>query len=330
MNQTRKLNSFNILVFTACIVLASVGLRQAQMIFIPLFSAYIIFVLLTPLTTFLNSKFRISRKLYNGLIFSILIFIIIFSFRYFWNSFNQLISELDVYYKQVNQFLELYINKLEIKLPDLEIKDMLQQEISSPLKAVIGATSSAAKNLGQIIILTFVCSLFFLFDPHSLAGLEKKYHFKKLQNRLRHYVMIKTITSLATGLIISLYLVSMGYKFIFFLSIATILLNFIPSFGSFFATMLLIPVFGIEAQSGSEIFIALIFPALTQFVIGNIIEPKFMGNALNLGPIVIILSLIFWGIIFGAYGLFLGVPLTLVVHALIKASDFESKLYESV
>ena len=111
------------------------------------------------------------------------------------------------------------------------------------------------------------------------------------------------------------------------MGVVTVLLNFIPSFGSVIATFLLIPVFAISADSGADLLLPLIFPGIVQFLIGNIMEPKLMGKALSLGPIIIIFSLIFWGIIFGIYGVFLAVPLSLIVSFVLKNSNIKKAIW---
>lgn len=71
----------------------------------------------------------------------------------------------------------------------------------------------------------------------------------------------------------------------------------------------------------------LIFPATIQFIIGNIIEPKFMGDAFKLGPITIVLSLVYWSIVFGPYGLFLGVPISIFIKFFLKKTNLKESIY---
>ena len=233
---------------------------------------------------------------------------------------------MDVYFHQFNKFIQNNINKIQAKLPNFEITNILQKEISSPVSKFIGSASSAIRGLSEITLLTFVYTLFFLYDPLCMSKLQND-NFTHVQSKIRRYITIKTITSLITGLIVALYLLIMGYKFILFLGLATFILNFIPSFGSLIATLLLIPVIGFEAENFLELIVPLVFPAVAQFFIGNIFEPKLMGNALKLSPILIIISLIFWSIVFGVYGLFLGVPLTLVCQSIIKSSDLKKRIF---
>lgn len=293
------------------------------MVFIPLFIAYIFYLLVTPLIEFLGRRFSFPKKIYATIILMFLgVFFFLF-FKYFWESINILINEFDTYITQFRTFAENYLARLKQRIPMINTENMM----SGPIASIIQYSTTGIKDFIQILTLSFICSLFFIFDPLSLRKMGKNFTLIKLEKKLRHYALIKSVTSLVTGLIIYFYLLFLGYEFAFFLGFGTFLLNFIPSFGSIIATLLLIPVFGIEERTGSDILALLIFPGLVQFIIGNIIEPKFMGEALHLSPVIIILSLIFWSIIFGVYGLFLGVPFSLVIDAAIRSSNLKKKLW---
>ncbi|MHC4433691.1 MAG: AI-2E family transporter [Planctomycetota bacterium] len=101
------------------------------------------------------------------------------------------------------------------------------------------------------------------------------------------------------------------------------LLNFIPNIGSIIATLLPLPVAFIDPQLGivSKV-LALAIPGSIQFVIGNILQPKMMGESLDLHPVVVLLSLIFFGTIWGIIGMFLAVPITAVVMIFLQRFDY--------
>ena len=143
------------------------------------------------------------------------------------------------------------------------------------------------------------------------------------------YFSIKAATSFVTSLIVVIYLYIFDYKFLLFIGISTFILNFIPSFGSIIATAILIPVIVTKDASLEQVLIMMLFPACVQFIIGNLIEPKLMGDSLRLSSVTVILCLIFWSIIFAGYGLFLGVPLTLFAFEFYKASSFKEQLFTS-
>jgi AI-2 transport protein TqsA len=137
--------------------------------------------------------------------------------------------------------------------------------------------------------------------------------FETVVQGIRQYLSIKTLTSLMTSGLCYLVLRLYGVDFAEIWGLLIFLLNFIPSIGSIVAVI--IPSMFSVAQFGT-IWPALQIAALmsvVQFVIGNVVEPKYMGRTLNLSPFVVILSLTFWGTIWGAVGMFLSVPIAATI-----------------
>jgi predicted PurR-regulated permease PerM len=130
---------------------------------------------------------------------------------------------------------------------------------------------------------------------------------------VHRYVLIKTIISVLTGLLVYLVMLLFGLEFAETWALLTVFLNFIPNIGSIVAT--LFPTLAALVQFDSWTPVLLIFTIITliQFSVGNLIEPQLMGRSLNLSPFVIILSLTFWGAIWGIVGMFLAVPIMVMV-----------------
>ena len=99
------------------------------------------------------------------------------------------------------------------------------------------------------------------------------------------------------------------------------ILNFIPTIGSLVAT--LFPAIFCLLQFGefTQGIQVLIFVGSTQLVVGNLLEPRLMGNTLNISPLVVIISLSFWGAIWGITGMLLSVPIAVIM--VIVFSQFE-------
>jgi len=117
------------------------------------------------------------------------------------------------------------------------------------------------------------------------------------------------------GLVLTVLNVKFGWMFGFL----AFLLNFIPNIGSVIATILPLPVALIDPQLGTiSKILVLVIPGSIQFVVGNIIQPKMMGESLDLHPIVVLLSLIFFGTIWGIIGMLLAVPITAVVNIFLQ------------
>ena len=86
--------------------------------------------------------------------------------------------------------------------------------------------------------------------------------------------------------------------------------NFIPSVGSIIAVLLPIPVLFLQFGLGPKFFVVLGLLTATEFIIGNLIEPRFLGEGMDLHPVAVVGSLIFWTLVWGVPGAFLSVPLT--------------------
>jgi len=98
------------------------------------------------------------------------------------------------------------------------------------------------------------------------------------------------------------------------------LLNFVPSIGSILAAIppVLLALVQPELGVGSAILVASLL-LLINFVIGNYLEPMFMGRGLDLSSLVVFLSLLFWGWVLGPIGMLLSVPLTATAKIILEA-----------
>lgn len=136
---------------------------------------------------------------------------------------------------------------------------------------------------------------------------------EKIRSDIRTYIGIKVLTSAGTALLSYLVLYWVGVDFASFWAVLIFLLNFIPTIGSIIATafpsILTLVQFG---TLGPFIITTSVLIGI-QFCIGSLLEPRLMGSRLNLSPIVILLSLGLWGSIWGIPGMFLCVPITVII-----------------
>ncbi|NIP92137.1 MAG: AI-2E family transporter, partial [Akkermansiaceae bacterium] len=117
------------------------------------------------------------------------------------------------------------------------------------------------------------------------------------------------------GAILSLLGVPLALAF----GLLAFLLNFIPNVGSLIATILPIPVVIITPEiSGASAVLAIALPAVVQFAVGSVIEPKWMGDSLGLHPVAILMGLILWGMLWGIAGMLLSTPILVVMKILFE------------
>lgn len=136
---------------------------------------------------------------------------------------------------------------------------------------------------------------------------------EKIRSDIRSYIGIKVLTSAATGILSYVVLTRVGVDFASFWAVLIFFLNFIPTIGSIIATAFPSVLALVQFDTlGPFIITASVLTAL-QFCIGSLLEPRLMGNRLNLSPIVILLSLGLWGSIWGIPGMFLCVPITVIM-----------------
>ncbi len=210
-----------------------------------------------------------------------------------------------------------------IGLNDTPSLSQLLEQLS--VRDILGNIASAltriASNTGLIII--YVTFLFFEqqnFDSKLAALIDNREKEKSVRNmlhRMAHeietYVWIKTLMSILTGLISYAILSYVGVDYAAFWGFLVFLLNYIPNIGSLMGIIL--PSLLTLVQFDTAYTFIAVFGSLSivQFLIGNVLEPRIMGTSLNLSPLVIILSLVLWGSIWGIAGMFLCVPIMVIL-----------------
>lgn len=135
----------------------------------------------------------------------------------------------------------------------------------------------------------------------------------KIDHSIGNYVALKTLTSLLTGFLSYFALLFIGLDAPLFWAFLIFVLNFIPTIGSLIATIF--PAIFAILQFGEftpGILVLSIVGAI-QLIVGNLIEPRLMGDSLNISPLVVFLSLVMWGVIWGISGMLLSVPITVIM-----------------
>lgn len=148
-------------------------------------------------------------------------------------------------------------------------------------------------------------------DPDQAARIDAV--MGSITRSVHRYILVKTLVSAATGLIAYGILSWAGVELARTLALITFILNFIPNIGSIFATVIAGLVVVVQFDDLALILGIIGALSLMQFGIGQVLEPLLVGKTLQLSPLIIVLSLVFWGLIWGAAGMFLAVPLMVTV-----------------
>jgi predicted PurR-regulated permease PerM len=129
---------------------------------------------------------------------------------------------------------------------------------------------------------------------------------------VKHYMAIKTVISLATGIMVGTALWLLDVNHFALWGLLAFLFNFIPTVGSIIAAIPPVLLAFLQFDFSVSMLVLSMFVSINM-IVGNFIEPKFMGKGLGLSTLVVLLSLIFWGYLLGSAGMLLSVPLTMVI-----------------
>lgn len=168
---------------------------------------------------------------------------------------------------------------------------------------ILGEASSFPRKLREI-----------LADPDSSMPL-----FTRFAVSVNRYIGIKTSTSLATGLLVTVTLWFIEVDFPVLWGLLAFLLNYVPNIGSIIAAVPAVLLALIQLGPGPALAATGAYLVIN-IVMGNVVEPRFMGRGLGLSTLVVFLSLVVWGALLGPVGMFLSVPLTMTAKLALEAN----------
>ncbi|PQO30292.1 AI-2E family transporter [Bremerella cremea] len=199
-------------------------------------------------------------------------------------------------------------------------KDRFRQLITLVLRQIdLAVASWAGVTLLNILSSTILTSIFVGFmlagrDPYKIS----KGIYAEIDQNVRKYISTKFFISAVTGVLVWILLSMMGMQFASMFGLFAFFLNFIPSIGSIIATFLPLPIALVQfGDSPMMVAAAILLPGSVQMVMGNVIEPKIMGDGLQLHPATILLALAFFGMLWGPVGMLLAAPITASVRIVL-------------
>ncbi len=307
--------------FLGIITLVMVGfvLKAAQVVILPLIIAWLLSYLFAPVVNFLA-----RHKVPTGAAV-LAVLLILVGFFYLIGFFVQtrvmaFIGQYDEYAAKLTQIASDFM--IRFNIPETYWEDFdWPGQIGTQLKIISGSFVILVSNMGMILIfLVFML----LGKPFSQRKIEQAFagdRAAKITNvtgsiagQISRYLSLKVAISAVTAVLVYLVLVIMKVDFPITWAVFTFLLNFIPTVGSVIATVP--PVLVALVKDYPDFWPAIVVLILLLFIqqtMGSFIEPKLMGNSLNLSPVVILLSLVFWGWLWGIVGALLSVPIAAAI-----------------
>tara|TARA_Y100001960_G_scaffold38147_1_gene36388 strand:+ start:1631 stop:2641 length:1011 start_codon:yes stop_codon:yes gene_type:complete len=314
--ESNKIITFSMLIIA--IVFVAFALNFTQPIMIPFVLALLIRILIDPIIDFQTENLHIHRivAVFISLLLIVFVFIIIVPFIV--RSVATFLESADDYNSKVLLLLDLIIAKLQEF--DIQInRDLIRNSlISLPFLDWAQAILSNSANIVSKFFLVILMTLFLLLGRKSKNTSSQ---WNEIINNVKKYIFTKFLTSASTGILTGIIYWLLGLELALIFGTMTFLLNFIPVLGSIIAVLIPLPVAFLQFGDPSYILYIIFLPAIVHIIIGNIIETKIFGDAFGLHPITIILSLIFWGMIWGTMGVFLAAPITAIIKISFQKFD---------
>ena len=333
-NIVKEANFAKAFYFFAFMFLVIYALNSLSSILTPIAIAILIWFLINALATQIKRIPFLSQKVGDIIAIPLSLIIIIYSMveigSFIASSMMQLGSTISQLDGKVNSLIE----KLSL-MTSFDFTTPLQKffqefSLSSVINKIIAAFSSIFSNIVQI----FLYVLFLLIDQQffnsKLNALFPKKETRQKANDIlnsiskgvKTYIFITTVISLITGFLTYLICEMFSLQGAVLWGFIAFVLNFIPTIGSIIAVLIPMIFALIQFPEISDVLLLSLCLVLIQFVIGNILYPRLMGNKLNISQFVVILSLVVWGAMWGTVGMFLSVPLMMIL--MITLAQFHS------
>jgi len=329
---TTRLQSFTFLLLALYLIIHA--LIIGKMLLIPMIIAIFLWHLLNTLAKLIKNSFIFGKHLPQSvcLLFALLILMLVLYKlgEIITNNVNDVIQTAPRYQQNLMEILNNFGTKFKLKTMSY-IQDTFNQlsfrSIFINIYSLFTGLTSNAFLITLYIGFLFIEQRVMQLKLHALFP-DKK-HLKlaeqiisQIVSDTQTYIGIKSAMSLLTAFSSWLIMKAVGLDFAEFWALLIFFLNFIPNIGSIIATVFPVIISLIQFQhSWWPFFVVSIGIITVQFIVGNLIEPRFLGRSLNLSPLVILLALAIWGSIWGIYGLFLSVPITVMMMIVFSHFD---------
>lgn len=315
-------NTAYFFIITIAIVIT---LIYGKSLLIPFIFALLLWFLVRKIRHLINkSKFinnKIPAWLKNITISLLMLTVLSFVSKILIININNLAHSYPQYESNVDMVIEQLNGLLNINVIEMAKSNIGNFDFGTILRQIF---SSLTDLLGNAFLIIIYALFIFLeetnFNKKLKVVFSKNDQFNevstildKVEKSITDYIGLKTLLSIITGILSYIALLIIGIDSPAFWAFLIFILNYIPTIGSLIAT--LFPAMFCLLQFGelTPCLMVLIFVGAIQVVVGNLLEPKMMGNSLNVSSFVTIFALSFWGAIWGITGMILSIPITVIM-----------------
>lgn len=331
LSKTDKIKNDGILktlLVIAALFIVLAGIKTAANILVPFLLSIFVAIICNPLIV-KASKYRIPKPIAVVGIIAVIMLIALSLGGLVGKSLRELSQLLPVYKAQLSEQFVWITNKLAEY--NIQISSEILMEYFDP-SAAMGLAADMLSGLGGVMANLFLIIITVIFMLFEASSLPRKLHLAlddpemRLQQidrfleSVNNYLAIKTLVSIATGCCVSLMLWLFGLEFYLLWGVLAFLLNYIPNIGSIISAVPAVSLATLQLGIGEAGLIGAGY-IIINMVMGNVVEPRYLGRGLGLSTLVVFLSLIFWGWLLGTVGMLLSVPLTMIIKIGLEASE---------
>jgi len=306
-------------------VLAAIGIAFAlsitKSIMIPFVLSLFLYFILSPLRTFFVLRMKFPTWLALIATFAAVALVLTLIFFVLFSAIQEFAGGYRVYVAKAVYFADSIQDWAVTKGIPIENYSLADSVKNLPFGQLVKGAGSTVLSLISTTLLVFIFLVFLLSGAsvhQKTKEVSRSDMGKEIDRQIRKYLSVKLLTSTVTACLVFIILSFLKIDLLFVFCFMVFVLNFIPTVGSLFATLLPLPVAFFQYDSAMPIILVIALPGIVQFIIGNIIEPKLMGHSLNLHPVTILLSLMFWSLIWGVVGALLAVPIMAILKIAIQ------------
>lgn len=313
------------LVMAASLVVVVHGLRWASPILVPFTLAFFLVVLSLPLLLGLQAR-RVPPPLAILVTLLVDVAVVGLLLLIITRSVNEIVAALPRYTVEFQLLLASAVETVQgwgvpvsaTMLTDLVRPDRVVDFVAGTVRGLFSAVSVI---LLVLLIMIFMLAEAAVFPTKLRAVLGSKdadlSRFVTIVQRVQSYLAIKTLVSLVTGMLVGVWVWLLGVDFPVFWGLIAFLFNYVPNIGSILASVPAMLLAMLQYGLGSAVLVGLGYAAIN-VVLGNLVEPHLQGRRLGLSTLVVVLSLVFWGWVWGPVGMLLSLPLTMIVKIVLE------------
>ena len=317
-----------ILLAAASLIAVLAGMRAASTIIGPVLIALLITIAWTPGSLWLQRRgWNPTVAALTGIVLGVSVLALVGVLV--WVSLIQFQEKLPLYQMRIEE-LQIQLRAMMANMP-FDSSGMFSSSEVSP-RALVGYALTAVRKLsataGKLVVLMVLMAFMMLEGvryPEKLHNAFSEFpdaheRFSRFGNVLRSYITVNSIFGLVAALINTALLVAMGVDFAILWGVLSFLLSFVPNIGFVVALVPPAALALIEFGFGRAIGVVGGY-VLINFLVDNVVKPRFVADSVDLAPIVVVLSLLFWGWLLGPMGALVAVPLSIAVKFLFESFD---------